>query len=121
MIFWMFTPSILVKARINESDAASQESFIVVQLHVQVEVVQFRVLDTCSSIKMSAEQHYGTASELIVEEDYAGAVEEFNKALAADSTFVKALTGRSSAYSKLNKHKEALQVCDVSPSMIAFS
>jgi thioredoxin-like negative regulator of GroEL len=59
---------------------------------------------------MSFSDHFSNAAELLVEEDYSGAVDSFNQALALDSSSVKAFTGRAAAYIKLNKFTEALQV-----------
>jgi hypothetical protein len=58
----------------------------------------------------SANDHCSTAAELLVDEDYIGAVDSFSSALAEDGNLLKALTGRSQAYLKLKKYKEALTV-----------
>ena len=59
-----------------------------------------------------AESHFAEAAELLVDEDFQGAVDAFSKALAADGSMVKAFTGRAQAYLKLNKNTEALQVAN---------
>jgi suppressor of G2 allele of SKP1 len=58
---------------------------------------------------MAAADHYASAAELLVEEDYAGAVAEFTAALALDGKSVKALTGRAAAHAKLNRWTDCLQ------------
>jgi len=58
---------------------------------------------------MAAADHYASAAELLVEEDYAGAVAEFTAALAIDGKSVKALTGRAAAHAKLNRWTDSLQ------------
>jgi Flp pilus assembly protein TadD len=59
---------------------------------------------------MSFSEHLSHAAELLVDEDYSGAVDAYGKAIALESNSVKALTGRAAAYLKLNKFAEALQV-----------
>ena len=59
---------------------------------------------------MAADDHYSAAAELLVDEDFMGAVDSFSKALSEDGTLVKALTGRAQAYLKLKRNTEALQV-----------
>ena len=51
-------------------------------------------------------------NELMVEEDYDGAVVEFTKAIEADGNSVKALVGRAQAYLKLKKNLAALDDCN---------
>mmetsp|Transcript_34610 Transcript_34610/g.70691 ORF Transcript_34610/g.70691 Transcript_34610/m.70691 type:complete len:387 (+) Transcript_34610:29-1189(+) len=58
---------------------------------------------------MSASDHCSSAAELLVDEDFQGAADEFSSALAEDPLLLKGLTGRSQAYLKLKKYKEALQ------------
>jgi suppressor of G2 allele of SKP1 len=58
---------------------------------------------------MATGDHYASAAELLVEEDYAGAVAEFSAALALDGSSVKALTGRAAAHAKLGRWTDSLQ------------
>jgi tetratricopeptide (TPR) repeat protein len=51
-------------------------------------------------------------NELMVEEDFDGAVVEFGKALEQDPDSVKALVGRAQAYLKLKKNLPALEDCN---------
>ena len=60
--------------------------------------------------KDMAEEHYATGAELLVDEDYAGAVEAFGAALTSAPGLVKAYNGRAAAFLKLAKFTEALQV-----------
>lgn len=59
--------------------------------------------------KDMAEEHYATGAELLVDEDYAGAVEAFGAALTSAPGLVKAYNGRAAAFLKLAKFTEALQ------------
>jgi hypothetical protein len=58
----------------------------------------------------STEDHYAQAAEMLIDEDWMGAIVAFSKVLKLDSFSVKAMTGRASAHIKMKNYAAALQV-----------
>ncbi len=60
--------------------------------------------------RQQAEDHYYAALDLYAEGQYEQAVAEYQKSIAADSTFADALHGLARAYQDMNKLDEAIEV-----------
>jgi tetratricopeptide (TPR) repeat protein len=57
-----------------------------------------------------AEDHYYAALDLFADGNHEGALEEYNKSIEADSSFIEALHGMARALQDLNRLDEAIEV-----------